>query len=52
MTAFGERKWRAVVGYSEGTMSWNPQFNQERSLYIAVGIVLLALAITYLVVHR
>ncbi len=33
-------------------MSWNPQFSQERILYIAVGIVLLALVITYLVVHR
>jgi hypothetical protein len=33
-------------------MSWNPQFDQERILLVAAGIVILLLLLTYLVVQH
>ena len=33
-------------------MSWNPQFDQTKILYIAAGIVLAFLLIAYLVFHH
>jgi hypothetical protein len=34
------------------TMSWNPQFDLEKPLLIAAGVVLVLLLITYLLCHH